>query len=116
MALADESPGSVLNDPLGPLWYRGLVSADPDAQAERAAAKPPTPPLAADQELTAVLSAYGAQRLVIGHTPNLKGIQILDNGRLARIDTGNSRYYGGQLSWLEIVGDQMIPHTVARTP
>jgi hypothetical protein len=116
MALADDSPASVLTDPLGPLWYRGLVAADPDAQAARAAAKPPTPPMTSDQELTAVLTAYGAQRLVVGHTPNLKGIQILDNGRLARIDTGNSRYYGGQLSWLEIIGDQMIPHTVARTP
>jgi len=51
-----------------------------------------------------------------GHPPSLKGIQITNGGRLARIDTGNSRYYGGQLSWLEIVGDQMIPHTVARTP
>ncbi|MFL6784969.1 MAG: metallophosphoesterase [Sphingomicrobium sp.] len=116
MALADDSPTSVLTDPLGPLWYRGLVAADPDAQAARAAAKPSTPALTSDQELTAVLTAYGAQRLVVGHTPSLKGIQVIDNGRLARIDTGNSRYYGGPLSWLEVVGDQMIPHTVARTP
>jgi hypothetical protein len=69
-----------------------------------------------DQELTEVLSAYGAQRMVIAHTPSLQGIQITNNGRLARIDTGISRFYGGPLSWLEIVGDQMIPHTVPRTP
>jgi Calcineurin-like phosphoesterase len=116
MASADDSSASVLRDPLGPLWYRGLVAADPDSQAARAAVRPPAPPLTQEQELDAVLSAYGAQRLVIGHTPNLKGIQIINNGRLARIDTGNSRYYGGVLSWLEIVGDQMIPHTAARSP
>jgi hypothetical protein len=116
MAAAEDTPTSILNDPLGPLWYRGLVMADPDANTERAAAKPPAPPLTSDQELNAVLAAYGAQRLVIAHTPSLKGIQITANGRLARIDTGISRYYGGPLTWLEIVGDRMIPHTVARSP
>lgn len=116
MAAGDESPASVLTDPLGPLWYRGLVAADPDAQAERAAMKPPSPPLAIDQELDAVLAAYGAQRLVIAHTPSPTGIQITGNGRLARIDTGISRAYGGPLTWLEIVGSQMIPHTAPRTP
>jgi hypothetical protein len=53
--------------------------------------------------------------MVIGHTPDLKGIEILDGGRLARIDTGNSRFYGGPLSWLEITGGRMIPHTVERS-
>jgi hypothetical protein len=118
MALADDSPRSVLTDPLGPLWYRGLVGRDPDAEAARAAnarANPkPQPPLTIDQELTTVLAAYGAQRLVIGHTPILSGIAITNGGRLARIDTGNSRYYGGPLSWLEIVGGRLIPHTVGR--
>jgi hypothetical protein len=61
-----------------------------------------------------VLSAYGAKHLVIGHTPRLEGILIQYDGRLARIDTGNSRYYGGPLSWLEILGDTLIPHTVKR--
>ena len=116
MAAADDSAGSVLTDPLGPLWYRGLLGADRDAQAARAAAKPPSPALTPDQELDAILAAYGAQRLVIAHTPSLQGIQITGNGRLARIDTGNSRFYGGPLSWLEIIGDQMIPHTVPRSP
>jgi len=116
MAAADESPNSVLTDPLGPLWYRGLAGPDPDADAERkrvlptAAAAPQT----IDQELTAVLSAYGAKRLIIAHTPILSGIAITNGGRLARIDTGISRYYGGPLSWLEIIGNQMIPHTVGR--
>jgi hypothetical protein len=114
MAVADESQQSILDDPLGPLWYRGLVGRDADAEAERG---PPTAPGARpsiDQELTTVLAAYGAKRLVIGHTPILSGIAITNGSRLARIDTGISRYYGGPLSWLEIIGDQMIPHVVGR--
>jgi len=105
--------GSTLEDPLGPLWYRGLAAADPDAAGERAELRSPTLP--PDQELSAVLAAYGAKRLVIGHTPSLAGIFLSPDGRLARIDTGISRYYGGPVSWLEIVGDRMIPHTVRRS-
>jgi hypothetical protein len=116
MVAGDDGDASVLTDPLGPLWYRGLVQADADAQAARAAAKPPAPPLTQEQELTAVLAAYGAQRLVIAHTPSLSGILLTNGGRLARIDTGISRYYGGPLTWLEIVDGQMIPHTVPRSP
>ena len=116
MAAGDDSPTSILTGPLGPLWYRGLVEADADAQAARAAAKPPLPPLTQEQELTAVLAAYGAQRIVVAHTPSLQGIQITNGGHLARIDTGISRFYGGPLTWLEITGDQMIPHTVPRSP
>ena len=116
MAAGDGSPSTILYDPLGPLWYRGLVQRDPDAEEVRSKAVPPAPPLTHDQELSAVLSSFHAQRLVVGHTPALNGIEILDGGRLARIDTGISRAYGGVLSWLEIVDGRMIPHTVGRTP
>jgi len=116
MATGDDSQATILYDPLGPLWYRGLVTHDPDAEAARATAKPPLPHLTPEQELDAVLKASGARRLVIAHTPSLKGIQISADGRLARIDTGISSYYGGPLSWLEIVGDRMSPHTVPRSP
>ena len=115
MAKADDGPSTILYDPLGPLWYRGLVMRDVDAEQVRAKEVPQPKPLTVDQELDTVLSAYGAERMVIGHTPDLKGIELLGNGRLARIDTGNSRYYGGPLSWLEIVGGKMIPHTVGRS-
>ena len=110
MAAADESPNSVLTDPLGPLWYRGLAGPDPDADAERTRVLPATAAArqTVEQELTTVLSAYGARRLIIAHTPILSGIVITNGGRLARIDTGISRYYGGPLSWLEIIGNQMI--------
>lgn len=112
MAAADESPASILTDPLGPLWYRGLVLADPEAEARRPAGPRPT----AEQELTAVLTAYGAKHMVVGHTPNPSGILISDGGRLIRIDTGISRHYGGALTWLEIVGDIVTPHSVGRPP
>src|SRR3954469_5384782 len=35
MAAADDSQHSILTDPLGPLWYRGLVGRDADAEEER---------------------------------------------------------------------------------
>ena len=116
MAVGDGSPATVLYDPLGPIWYRGLVARDPDAEEARAKANPPAPVLSPDQELSAVLAAYGARRLVVGHTPDLKGIEILSGGWLARIDTGISRAYGGPLSWLEIAGGTMTPHSIARGP
>jgi len=114
MAAGDGSPSTILEDPLGPLWYRGLVTRDPDAEHVRAQAAPNAQPLTPDQELNAVLAAYGADRIVVGHTPDLKGIETLYGGRLARVDTGNSRAYGGPLSWLEIVGGTMIPHSIGR--
>jgi hypothetical protein len=115
MAAGDDTPASILNNPLGPLWYRGLVIKDADAEAARAAVTPPPAKLTVDQELNAVLAAFGAQRMVIAHTPNRAGIQISNGGRLALIDTGISSYYGGPLSWLDIVDGKMIPHTVPRS-
>jgi hypothetical protein len=120
MAAADDSPATILYDPLGPLWYRGLAGKDAEAEARRSAIISPAPGGKApvrpsiDEELTTVLAAYGAQRMVIGHTPILSGIAITSGGRLARIDTGITRFYGGPLTWLEIVGGQMTPHSVGR--
>lgn len=114
MAAADDTPTSILTAPLGPLWYRGLAGRDPDAEAERPPATNAAPRPTIDQELTTILAATGAQRIVIGHTPILTGIAVTNGGRLIRIDTGISRYYGGQLSWLEIVGNQVTPHSVGR--
>jgi hypothetical protein len=108
----DRSPGSILTDPLGPLWYRGLITRDPKV-TEIAAAGSVRPSI--DQELATVLKTYGAKRIVVGHTPNLKGIQILGGGKLVTIDTGNSRYYGGPPSYLEIIGEKVVPHTVKRS-
>jgi hypothetical protein len=112
MAAGDDGPNSILTDTLGPLWYRGLVGPDADAEAARAAKS--VPPPGTTDELRTVLGNYGAKRLVIGHTPILSGVTNTYSGRLVRIDTGISRYYGGPLSWIEIVGDTVTPHTTPR--
>jgi len=88
---------SVLDDQLGPIWYRGNVAGAPD-QGVRSA------PLG---ELELVLARFGVSRLVIGHTPSLAGIAAEQEGRLIRIDTGISKAYGGPASFLEIVGNEV---------
>ena len=108
----DRSNNSILTDPLGPLWYRGLITREPKATQNPAG---PAPRPSIEQELATVLGAYGAERIVVGHTPNLKGIQILYGGKLVTIDTGNSSYYGGPPSYLEILGDKLVPHKVPRS-
>lgn len=96
---------AIINDPAGPLWYRGLVGPSPDD---------PTPPPPVAAQLDRLLAAQHADRIVIGHTPILSGIAILEGGRLVRIDTGISTSYKGIPSWLEIVGNVLTPHAVAR--
>jgi hypothetical protein len=95
---------AIINDEFGPLWYRGLVTGT-------GAGGRPT----AANELAVALKAYGAKRLVVGHTPSLKGVVIDFDGQLVRIDTGISRAYGGVLGWAEIVGDQVIPKVTNRS-
>ena len=120
MEAGNGAPTSILTDPLGPLWYRGLITRGAAFESEVAAAAAASgiaprarPPIA--KELDLVLTAFGAKRLVVGHTPNLEGIDISHGGKLVRIDTGNGRYYNGRPSWLEIVGDQVTPHSVSRS-
>jgi hypothetical protein len=104
MLTADQTPASILEDQLGPMWYRGLVTRrDLPARA-----------LPIDGELTQVLAATGARRIVVGHTPALSGVIVSNGGRLIRADSGISRYYGGQLGYVEILGDTVTPRTVPR--
>lgn len=56
--------------------------------------------------LEGVLAKLGAKRLVIGHTPQRDGVTFACGDRVARIDVGLSRYYGGHATAvLEIQGD-----------
>jgi hypothetical protein len=116
MLAVDDRPDSILNDQLGPLWYRGLVTRDPrqDPDGAATAAARPRPPL--EEELTAVLAATGTRRIVVGHTPSRSGVIVSNSGRLIRADSGISRYYGGQLAYVEIVGERVTAHTLARPP
>ena len=111
----EQSPDSIINSPLGPLWYRGLVTRDATATEIPAGAEGTPPRPSVDQELATVLGAYGARRIIVGHTPHRNGIQILHGGRLVVIDSGNARYYRGTPSYLEIVGDRLVPHKVPRS-
>ncbi|MGI8931001.1 MAG: hypothetical protein ACR2FK_01270, partial [Sphingomicrobium sp.] len=117
LAAGDETPQAIINDPLGPLWYRGLVTR---ASTEEAAAPAPAPAAATaprptiDQEIATVLSAYRVKRIVIGHTPTMGGIVQANGGKLWRIDSAISSAYGGTPSYLEIVGDRVVTHKVPR--
>lgn len=116
LTAGDETPTAIINDPMGPLWYRGLVTRALDAEAAKpatpAAVAPPRPTI--DQEIATVLGAYRVKRIVIGHTPTLGGIVEGGGGKLWRIDSAISSAYGGTPSYLEITGDRVVAVKVPR--
>jgi len=57
--------------------------------------------------LDEVLAAIAAQRIVVGHTVQYSGITSECDGKVWRIDVGMASYYGGNVSVLEIVGDEI---------
>ena len=81
-------------DPEGALWWRGLSTLPDDPTGG------PILPL---------LTRYGAQRFVTGHTPtNDRRIAVRFGGRAALIDTGmNTQFYKGRASALEIDGEKL---------
>jgi hypothetical protein len=109
-------PTAIINDDQGPLWYRGLAQplASDNGEAHVAATPAQIHPAGEDQ-LDVLLSAYGARRIVVGHTPILSGIAFFDDGKLICIDTGISAAYGGTLSYLDIVDGTPVSHAVARS-
>ncbi|MFZ9396378.1 MAG: metallophosphoesterase [Erythrobacter sp.] len=100
LAPGDAVDRSVLEDPLGPLWYRGHLT-----RTAEEATRPPQ-----QDELAAVLAYHGASRLVVGHTPAVAGIKESLGGRLIQVDTGISAHYGGPASFLEIAGGRVVAH------
>ena len=109
-------PAAITNDEQGPLWYRGLAQPLPSASGETHVARSPAQiqPASAEQ-LNALLSAYGAKRIVVGHTPVLSGIAFFRDGKLICIDTGISAVYGGTVSYLDIVNGTPVAHAVPRS-
>jgi hypothetical protein len=76
----------------GPLWIRGYAMW-PESDRDKVAA---------------LLEPYGARRLVVGHTPQPKGIAQRFGGLAYVIDTGMlASVYKGMPSALEIVGDRV---------
>lgn len=79
-------PGLVARDD-APVWTR-LYSSEPGPDA--------------CHQLEQVLKALGAARMVVGHTPQARGISPACGEKVWRIDTGMSHFYGGRLQLLEI--------------
>lgn len=142
-----EASSPLLEDPLGPLWYRGnilrdeeagkglglkvgegvpldigaceepcVLSGDAGGTGRTPEGNPcvpgnqtavcPADRLSMEKELELVLRTYGARRLVVGHTPSVKGIVSLAEGRLIMADTGISAAYKGPKTYLELRGDE----------
>lgn len=116
LTAGDETPQAIINDEMGPLWYRGLVTRSTEADASKPATAPvataPRPTI--EQEIATVLGAYRVKRIVVGHTPTLGGIIEGHQGKLWRVDSAISSAYGGTPSYLEIAGDRVIAVKVPR--
>lgn len=111
----DETPTAIINNPQGPLWYRGLIIRNDGDDATVAPVPAGTTiPLTIDQEIDLALNGFGAKRIVVAHTPSRAGIIGERGGKLWRIDSAISRAYGGIPAYLEIVGDTVTAHKVAR--
>jgi len=96
-AALSEKPGAdkaILEDEVGPLWYRGLTEETDTSK----------------QDVAAALKAYGVKRIIIGHTPHLSGIGMLHEGRVVMVDTGIMSGYGGKRSFLTIEGGTINAH------
>lgn len=87
-----QNPG-MIEDPDGPLWYRGL------AQDSEESLRP---------VVDAILDRYQAGRIVIGHTPTGGVVWPRFEGRVVANDTGIAEYYGGHEAFLEITGDEVL--------
>jgi len=99
----DPAITSIMDDPLGPIWYRGLAQEkEVDAYS---------------QSLDQILKRYGAKRIVVGHTPTGGVVWPRFDQRVVVNDTGIAAYYGSHKGVLEltaagavaIYGDKRIP-------
>ncbi len=88
----DDGDMGILDDSLGPLWYRGLAGVAPAARRDT---------------VEAILAQHGARHIVIGHSVSAGVIWPRLDARVIQIDTGMSRVYGGHVGWLEIADGQL---------
>lgn len=92
-----QPPKHVLEEK-GVVWTRDYGGADAGVTAEASACR----------RLSAALEATGAKRLVVGHTPQQKGINSGCNGKVWRTDVGVSRgIYGNAPQVIEIIGGKV---------
>ena len=91
----DYQNAGILEDDLGPLWYRGLAQDDEELR---------------EAMVTAILDRYDASRIVVGHTPTSGVVWPRFDGRVILNDTGIASYYGGHIAFLEINAKGAIGH------
>jgi hypothetical protein len=89
----DPANTGILEDPNGPLWYRGLSGRFPEATPETVAA---------------ILDNHKAGHIVVGHTPTGGAIFTRYDSAVIQIDTGLSRAYGGHPAYLEATPDGLF--------
>ncbi len=90
MQAYDPANAGLLEDPNGPLWYRGLSGGEPPAALET---------------VDAILAQHGVKHIVVGHTPTFGVIWPRYDAKVVMADTGISSYYGGNIGYLEITSE-----------
>lgn len=88
----DRTVQSIVDDPLGPLWYRGLAL---ESESDDIFS----------QTLDNILQRYGAKRIVVGHTPTGGVVWPRFDQRVIVNDTGLATYYGAHMGVLELTAD-----------
>lgn len=89
----DPANTGILEDPDGPLWYRGLSGSLPAATPETVAA---------------ILENHQARHIVVGHTPTGGAIFTRYDGAVIQIDTGLGKAYGGRPAYLEVTTEGLF--------
>ena len=92
-AFDPSSQDTIVDDPLGPVWYRGLARDDETDVFT--------------QTVENILTRYAARRMVIGHTPTGGIVWPRFDQRVIANDTGLASYYGAHIGILEIKGDEL---------
>jgi len=90
----DPSVTTIMDDPLGPVWYRGLAREDETGIYS--------------QTLDNILERYGAKRIVVGHTPTGGAVWPRFDQRVIVNDTGIAAYYGSHKGVLELTADGAV--------
>lgn len=91
----DPAVTTIIDDPLGPVWYRGLATEDETD-------------IIYSQTLDNVLKRYGVERIVVGHTPTGGAVWPRFDQRVIVNDTGIAGYYGSHKGVLELTADGAV--------
>lgn len=91
--------GGIVQDPNGPLWYRGLATGEE---------------VLLEKHLLKVLANYKVHRIVIGHTYTDGAVVSRFGGRVLQIDVGLSRFYDPQGRMACLVLEQGRPYALHR--